>query len=359
MKISVCLIVKDEELVIERCLCCVQKFADEIIVVDTGSKDRTKELAKKFTDKVFDFEWDDDFSKARNFSFSKATLDYVMWLDADDIVLDEDIKKINELKQSKAPADAYMFYYVLAYDENFTPISIFKRERLFKRDKNFLWHGFVHEYVEVNGDVRIADIKIYHKKMKINEKNRNLRIFLAQKRKKVAFSPREQFFYAREYYFSGRYNKAIKELKKYLNMPGGWVVNRAQAYLDMADCYDILGRQDMALQSLSSALTTSLPKAEVFCKLGDLLLRLSRIDEAIFWLELALQSKIDLNSGAFVNEDNYCFLPSLQLCYAHFVKGDIKKSYEFHKLSLSCKPNDERVQQNQKFFDKYFEKNKI
>ena len=74
MKISVCLIVKDEELVIERCLCCVQKFADEIIVVDTGSKDRTKELAKKFTDKVFDFEWDDDFSKARNFSFSKATL---------------------------------------------------------------------------------------------------------------------------------------------------------------------------------------------------------------------------------------------------------------------------------------------
>ena len=86
MKISVCLIVKDEEKVIERCLNCVTDFADEIIVVDTGSHDETKNMVKKFTDKVYDFIWNDDFSAARNYAFSKATCDYLFWVDADDVI---------------------------------------------------------------------------------------------------------------------------------------------------------------------------------------------------------------------------------------------------------------------------------
>ena len=72
------MIVKNEEEVLARCLDCVLQFADEIIIVDTGSSDKTKEIASKYTDKVYDFEWCDDFSKARNYAFSKATMDYVM-----------------------------------------------------------------------------------------------------------------------------------------------------------------------------------------------------------------------------------------------------------------------------------------
>ena len=60
--LSCCFIVKNEEKVLERILECVKKFADEIVIVDTGSTDKTKEIAKKYTDKVFDFEWCDDFS---------------------------------------------------------------------------------------------------------------------------------------------------------------------------------------------------------------------------------------------------------------------------------------------------------
>ena len=73
--LSVCLIVKDEEEVLERCLNCVSQFADEIVVIDTGSKDKTVEIAKRFTNCVHSFQWENDFSKARNFSFSKATKD--------------------------------------------------------------------------------------------------------------------------------------------------------------------------------------------------------------------------------------------------------------------------------------------
>ena len=98
MRISVCLIVKNEEDVIGRCLESVKGFADEIIVVDTGSSDKTKEFVSKFTDKLYDFEWIDDFSAARNYAFSKAKCDYLFWLDADDVVLPEDVVKINNLK---------------------------------------------------------------------------------------------------------------------------------------------------------------------------------------------------------------------------------------------------------------------
>lgn len=88
--ISICMIVKNEEDVLGRALKSVQGIADEIIIVDTGSTDSTKEIASSYTNKIYDFEWCDDFSKARNYSFSKATKDYCMWLDADDVILEED-----------------------------------------------------------------------------------------------------------------------------------------------------------------------------------------------------------------------------------------------------------------------------
>ena len=98
--ISLCMIVKNEEEVIGRCLECVKDIVDEIIIVDTGSTDSTKEIVSKYTDMVYDFEWIDDFSAARNFSFSKASKDYTMWLDADDIILEADREKLLKIKES-------------------------------------------------------------------------------------------------------------------------------------------------------------------------------------------------------------------------------------------------------------------
>ena len=94
------MIVKDEEMVLERALKSVERIADEIIIVDTGSTDRTKKIALKYTDKVYDFVWCDDFAKARNYSFSKATMDYCMWLDADDIISDSDQEGLINLKKT-------------------------------------------------------------------------------------------------------------------------------------------------------------------------------------------------------------------------------------------------------------------
>ena len=98
MKISLCMIVREEEAVLERCLQSVMDVVDEIVIVDTGSKDRTKEIAAKFTDQIYDFLWCDDFSAARNFAFSKGTGDYLMWLDADDVLPESEKEKLLQLK---------------------------------------------------------------------------------------------------------------------------------------------------------------------------------------------------------------------------------------------------------------------
>ena len=96
--VSLCMIVRNEEQVLGRCLSCVKDFADEIIIVDTGSNDKTKEIASLFTDQIYDFPWIDDFAAARNFAFQKGTGDYLFWLDADDVITEEEQKKLMKLK---------------------------------------------------------------------------------------------------------------------------------------------------------------------------------------------------------------------------------------------------------------------
>lgn len=103
ISVSLCMIVKNEEDVLERCLKSVAGLVDEIIIVDTGSTDRTREIATHFTNQIFDFPWQDDFSAARNEAFSHASMDYCMWLDADDVFLEEDHKAFLNLKETLDP----------------------------------------------------------------------------------------------------------------------------------------------------------------------------------------------------------------------------------------------------------------
>ena len=143
--ISLCMIVKDEEDVLDRCLDCVMDIVDEIIIVDTGSTDNTKKIAQKYTDKIFDFQWINDFSAARNFSFSKATMDYTLWLDADDIILEEDIEKFKRLKQTLTQdVDNVMMKYNVGFDENGRVTLSYFRERLSKTKNNCQWMEPVH-----------------------------------------------------------------------------------------------------------------------------------------------------------------------------------------------------------------------
>ena len=164
VSISLCMIVRNEEKVLGRCLACVQGFADEIIIVDTGSTDRTKEIAFSFTDKVYDFKWKDDFAAARNFAFSKGTGDYLFWLDADDVLLSSDRQKLLALKaELDGTADVVMLPYHTGFDEQGRPTFFCYRERLLKTSAHFRWQGAVHECIPVRrrgGDTPQAAVRV-------------------------------------------------------------------------------------------------------------------------------------------------------------------------------------------------------
>ena len=186
ISISLCMIVKNEELTLERCLKSIQDIVDEIIIVDTGSTDKTKEIAYKFTNKVYDFKWCDDFSKARNYSFSKATKEYIMWLDADDVILEKDRVKLQHLKETlDKKTDIVMLKYDLNLDENGVPALSYYRERILKRKNDYKWKSPIHEVIELKGKLLYEDISITHQKEKHHDPKRNLRIFETMKKKLV------------------------------------------------------------------------------------------------------------------------------------------------------------------------------
>ncbi|MDE7301462.1 MAG: glycosyltransferase family 2 protein, partial [Clostridia bacterium] len=226
MILSICMIVKDEEATLARCLDCVKNLADELIIVDTGSVDKSVEIARRYTDKVYFFDWCDDFAAARNFSFSMATGDYVMWLDADDVITDDNVEKLSELKQ-RDDFDVAFVKYAAAFDGD-VPIMEYYRERVVRRALNLQWEGAVHEAIVPIGRVIYSDARIDHRKVKANPPMRNLRIFQKLIASGNLLDERQKFYYGRELFYSGMYLESIAVLNDFLK-GDGWVENKIEA----------------------------------------------------------------------------------------------------------------------------------
>ena len=198
LEISLCLIVKDEEDVLYRCLESVANIVDEIIVVDTGSSDGTKEIAQKFQAKIYDFKWIDDFAAARNYSFSKATKEYILWMDADDYFTNENNQQLLEIKHNTSTdIDVINMIYSLTRNEKGETLVSLRRNRIVKRSKGYQWIGRIHEYLEVYGNIEYSNIYINHGKQK-EYTNRNLLVFEKMVLENQSFSPRDTFYYASE-----------------------------------------------------------------------------------------------------------------------------------------------------------------
>lgn len=358
--ISVCMIVKNEEDVLYNSLNSVASFADEIIIVDTGSTDKTKEIAHNYTPYVYDFKWCDDFSKARNFSFSKATCDYIMWIDADDIMPLEEQKKMLELKKSINPEiDIVMAKYVTIYSKDMQEEFSFYRERIFKRCKNYKWTDPVHELIIPCGKIYYSDIKIFHNKLKQTAPSRNLRIYKKMIKNKVKFSPRQLFYYANELLHSKKYNAAIKIYKKFLSQKEGWVENKIEACKNIAICLRQVGQNEEALQYLYCSFVYSLPRATICNEIGNIYFDKKRYTDAIYWYNLSTIDKPNENSGAFIRHDSYNFTPYIQLMLCYYYMGDIEMAMKYHNLAKNIKPNDAMILHNNKVFEQYKKRKKI
>lgn len=202
--ISLCMIVKDEEKILERCLGSVADLVDEIIIADTGSTDSTKEIAGRFTEHVYDFCWTDDFSEARNYVFSKASMEYIYSADADEVLSPENRERFRILKESLLPeieivqmkyANQLQFGTVYNYDEEYRP-------KLFKRIRNFIWESPIHEAVRLEPVVYDSDIIITHLQGESHAK-RDLDIFRKRCAAGFRLPKRLHGLYARELLLAG------------------------------------------------------------------------------------------------------------------------------------------------------------
>src|SRR5574344_239765 len=358
MTLSLCMIVKNEEETLERCLISTKNLFDEIIIVDTGSTDKTKEIIKNYTDKIYDFKWCDDFSKARNFSFSKATKDYIIWLDADDVILEDDLKKLYLLKErSSNDTNIFMLKYNLNLDSNGIPALSYYRERIIK-NKMFKWISPIHEVIVPSGNIKYEDIAITHKKINPSDPKRNLNIFENMIKKNIKFDTRQTFYYARELYYNNYYEKSIYYFNIFLKKDDAWIENKISACIDLFYIYNKKNDIKKALSILFRTFEFSKPRAEICCHIGEIFFKKTNYNIASFWYNTALNDTYDIKSGGFYNKDYYDFIPYIQLCVCYYYMNDIKKAILFNEKAGKLKPENISYKSNKIFFENTYIKNK-
>lgn len=224
VKLTICLVVKNEEKYIYRCLDSVKSEAYEIIVVDTGSDDSTVEIAKRFTDKIYTIKWRDDFSKARNFALSKASGDWVLFLDGDEELTSESLPALRQ-RISCEDYEGYLIKVLNCYEADkkvdMSPDVVF---RLYRNRREYRYTGAIHEQICDNiiktnpaAQIHIAeDICIIHygylpeEVMAKNKAERNTRLLL----KAVKKNPDcllDHFHLGVEYFRANQFDKALGE----------------------------------------------------------------------------------------------------------------------------------------------------
>ena len=357
--ITLCMIVKNEEDTLDRCLQSICDIVDEIIVVDTGSTDRTKEVASKWTPHVFDFTWIHDFAAARNFSFSKATMDYILWLDADDVLLPENIQKLTNLKQLMSPKlDAVSMLYNCDFDDQGNVTLNVRRNRLVKREKNYQWKGVVHEDLEVkDGTFYDSDTVVTHRKNHgSSDPDRNLKIYKSLVATGKEFTPRDTLHYAMELHQHRSYQKAIELYLQFMDMEEISAEDRIYCCSKLADCYHFIEDRKKEREFIFKSMEYDTPRPEFCCRLGYYFLEKNQFSQASFWYKIATELPVPKNLWAIQNHVSHTWLPHMQLGLCYYQMEEYELSYYHNNIALSYRPDDQSIINNMKLVEEIINK---
>lgn len=277
------MIVKNEEEMLARCLDSVQG-ADEIIICDTGSEDKTIEIAKKYTDKVYtDFKWIDHFGKARQHSKEKSTGDWNVTIDADEVLG----CSFDYLRSVIEEADKKGFHFINVNTVAKSSGTTNPFPRIYKNIPEIKWNGAAHNYLTEDdksvSNVYSSDINMIYDYSPAHAKDpdRTLRILKKAVSEDRSLA-REKFYLAREYFYKRQWGEAIFWYKEYLEKPN-WPGEEAQAYYMLGRCFYYRQRKQEAYDALLRAILINPEFKDAILFLAQI----APLEKGVRWMEFA------------------------------------------------------------------------
>ena len=346
--LSLCLIMRDESLMLHKSLTSVAPLCDEIIIVDTGSKDNSVQIAKEFTDQVYHFQWIDDFSAARNFAQSKSTGKYIMRWDGD-CVLDDPI----ELQQLKANSfynkEIIMAKFFAEGKDAGNAISQLS-PLIYERQK-FHWIGCVHErlFSKISNSKQIDIYKAMQTSFYNHKEGKDYRyaqnFFLVHRQ--LAKNPkdsRQLFFLAAMLMFESKYQQAIKITQKAIKYADSKDYSRLARMLEMVFlCDQTLGQTKHSSYILGfSNRLENVPRFMLL--LADLEVVVNPTKALDLYLEYLKNPICDLTNDESYDPERLMFHPNYTVGSIYLTLNNINQAKFFFQKAIRYTRNQDYIE---------------
>jgi len=342
--LSLCMIVKNEEKVLKRCLDSVYGIVDEIVIVDTGSTDSTKEIALKYVDQVYEFEWTNSFADARNYAQKRANGEWILVLDADEYVDRESLQQlITILKNSKEDIDGYdvtIYNFMGTYGER---VLQHNSTRIYRNAPNISYYRSIHEQLKKEGEEGLITESIpfiiYHSGymvQTVKEKNKHDRNApLLEKELSSSESGFDYFNLANEYISKAEVEEALKYyLKAYKLKPDfrfNWV---SMCVVQIILCLKYLERFHDALNVISDAENIYSETPDFKYLRGEIYYLQHRYDDALEVLTELVNNKHKYQR--FIKSIEYLeYDPHILLGHIYKYKGNLQEAVHHYTSALS------------------------
>ena len=374
--VSVCIIARDEPL-LEGCLKSIRDYVDEIVVIDTGSKDNTPDIARKYADVVEVFTdcnnpetgLIEDFAMARSYSFSLAKNKWVMWCDADDIITGMDrLPKLLDDAEKDSNISCYLFPYEYAYNDKGECVLVHYRERLLRDTSIFKWVNPVHEVLIPVEGARVTYVRtealIYkHQRQhgtKMAEPGRNLRILRKYVEKHGTSDARQLYYLGLELTNSNLLDEAIPVLTQYIEA-SGWDDEKCLACLKLVQIYQSRSDYANGVKWALKAIEVRETWGECYFAVGKMHYFMAQAggpntqrnwERCIFFLNLGLTMP-PTQTMLFVNPLERELEVYEYLNMAYNVTGRVKEAFEAAQKGLAKHPDAQNLAHNKIIYENH------
>jgi glycosyltransferase involved in cell wall biosynthesis len=351
VRLSLAVVTRDHAATIGRALESAASFCDEMIVLDVGSRDATIDIARSHGVVLHQTKWNDDYAAARNESFAHCTGDWIMWLNADDVVPETSLGAFHAIKAVLAErmpqADVIVAPYQWRLDESGTPVVTFQRERLVRRAAGLQWEGRVQERLRIPGDRfgTTGDLIVQRLpdparlKRDVDHEIEVLEELVTAGDN----SPRVLFGYANGLYDQGRYGEAVETYGRYLAVdPHG--ADRYWAQIFLAECFIVLEDEEAARDVALGAVGEDGSRAEGYMVLGRLAFAEEAWEEAVPML-MAATAATKPQFG-LLRESDYSWGPWDYLAVCYDKLGQLNNAIATALRGLVGNPQADRVRAN-------------